>query len=252
MHYFKRGLLVALFSFILLESVSATTCGYEEKAKLNNEISNVKSNYEIKERVLDESEYVVPDAIAGTDEEEDYVATEEYIGVNILNITENMYVEVSNDYNEEVKTYYYQDSSNGNISFDWYNINTVATFTIKVYASSTTGCEGEILKTMSLKLPRYNDYSNYSVCEGLTDYYLCQRYVTFSEVDFDTFITRIDKQYDRNGSSEGEKKQDKWYFKVKDFIVDHKVAFIAGGVVLIVGVGGATFVIIKRRRRSII
>ena len=41
--------------------------GYEEKAKLNNEITNVKANYEIKERVMNKDEYTISDALIGTE-----------------------------------------------------------------------------------------------------------------------------------------------------------------------------------------
>lgn len=236
--------LIAFFSFISISK--AVNCSYQEQAKLNNEVANIKTNYEIKERILDKSEYSPPD---GADE--DYVAKTDYIVVNILNITKNTYVEVSNDYNSDVLKYNYNDTKNGNVSFDWYNINEVVKFTIKVYASSATGCEGSSLKTLYLTLPRYNDYSNYTICNSIPDYYLCQRYVTYDEISYDSFYTRVNKEVSKIEKQE-EIKNKKWYEKTWDFIKDNKWYFIGGGAVLVGAAATITVVEVKKRRRSII
>lgn len=252
MYSFKKSAIIAFSSLFLLTNVNAATCGYEEKAKLNNEITNVKANYEIKERVMNKDEYTVPDAIAGTEYEDSYVATTEYIQVNILNLTENMYVEVTNDYDNERKVYQYSDTTNGNISFDWHQIGDLVTYTIKVYASSTTSCSGTILKTITQKLPRYNEYSDYNVCDGFSKYYLCQRFVTYEPVDFETFSNKISTEIEKKIKKDEEVNGDKWYNEVIKFISDNKVWFITGGIILVVGIGSTTFIIIKNRRREII
>ena len=96
-----RKVSLFMLSFVILMSVpKAATCSYEEQAKLNNEASNVKANYEIKERILNKDEYDIPDGI----ENEEFVAKTDYIQVNILNLTKNIYVEVTNNINElEIK-----------------------------------------------------------------------------------------------------------------------------------------------------
>ena len=253
MHSFKKSAIIAFSSLFLLTNVNAATCGYEEKAKLNSEITNVKTNYEIKERVLDKSEYSVPDSLVGTEYEDTYVATTEYIQVNILNLTENMYVEVTNDYNDERVVYQYSDTTKGNISFNWERIIKLVTYTIKVYASDETGCSGTLLKTITQKLPRFNEYSDYSVCNNLPDYYLCQRFVTYEPVDFGTFSKRMTTEVEKKlQKDEEEKENEKWYNKVIKFVSDNKVWFITGGIILIIGAGTTTFIIIKKRRRDII
>ncbi len=254
MHSFRKTVIIAFSSLFLMTNVNAVTCNYEEKAILNNEVVNLKTNYEIKERTLDKSEYDVPDAIIGTEYEDSYEAVIEYLQVNFLNLTENMYVEVTNDLNDEVKVYRYSDTSDGNFSFNWENVKNLVTITFKVYASSVTGCEGFLLKTITLKLPRYNDYSLYSVCNNFSDYYLCQKFVTYEDVDYGSFMTKmrsmVEKKMEKEQEQEEKEKNKKWYEKVEDFIEDNKVPFIIGGGVLIVAAGCATYIIIKKRRRS--
>lgn len=246
-----RKIPLFMLSFLVLMSVpKAATCSYEEKAKLNNEVANVKTNYEIKERVLNKDEYDVPDGI----ENEEFIAKTDYVQVNILNLTNNLYAEVTNNINDEVKIFNYTDTKDGNISFNWNELDTIVTYTVKIYSSSNTNCEGTALKTLYVSLPRYNDYSTYEVCKEVPDYYLCQRYVTFESVGYDTFFTRVREQIAKSEQikEEENKKNNKWYKKTIDFIVEHKVPFIIGGVTLVVVAGGATFIIIKKRRRSII
>ena len=253
MNKLKKTAFIAFSSMFMLANVNAATCGYEEKAKLNNEIANVKSNYEVKERVLNKDEYFISDALLGTEYEDSYEAKTDYIQVNILNLTENMYVEITNDYNDDIVVYHYSDTQNGNISFDWNDVGTLITYTIKVYASSSTGCEGSVLKTLYQALPRYNDYSTYDICKNIPDYYLCQRYVTYEDVGFDNFIEQNSKQVEKKLEKEEKTTEnEKWYKKVQNFVKEHKVPFIIGGVVLVVAAGGTTFVIIKKRRRSVI
>ena len=252
MYNIKKYALVAFSSLILMTNIKAATCGYEEKAKLNNEIANVKANYEIKERIMDPSEYVVPDALT-EEEAANYVAKQEYFQINILNLTENITAEVTNNLNNDKLTYDYTTDNKGNISFNQMDLDELITYTIKFYASKNTGCEGSVLKTLYVKMPRYNSYSTYSFCKNIPDYYMCQKYVTYEEKDFDTFYNRvtaeINKKIDKDKSNE---ENQKWYKKVFGFIKEHKVEFIAGGAVLIIVTGGVTYIIIKKRRRSII
>lgn len=250
----KKTIFLVLAMFILILNVKGTACGYEEKAKLNNEVANVKVNYEIKERVLDKSEYSISDALLGTEYEDEYEATSEYIQANLLNLTENMYVVVSNDFDKEEKLYQYSDTDKGSISIPWLQIDEIVTFTFKVYASDTTGCDGNLLKTLTLKLPRYNDYSTYDICNNFPEYYLCQRYVTYEEVGFDVFMDKVFKEADKKQAKEKEEeeKNSKWYNKAKNYVVEHKVPFIIGGCVLVVAGGATTFIIIRKRRRGVI
>lgn len=250
-----RKIVLSVMSFMLIISnTKAAACDYEEKAQLNKEAANVKANYEIKERIMDPSEYTIPDAILGTEEEDTYVAKTDYMQINILNITKNMYVEVTNDKDSETKTYTYNDVKDGNISFDWYNIGDLIKYTIKVYASNETGCSGNTLKTLYVSLPRYNDYSTYNICTKVPEYYMCQKYVTYEDDGYSSFVTKVKKEVEKQEQKDREEQErkSKWYNKMFDFIKEHKTAFIVGGVTLVVVAGGATYIIIKKRRRSII
>ncbi len=246
----KKAIIFSML-FLFSTSVKAETCGYEEKAKLNNEAANVKVNYEIKQRQLDKNNYNPPDAIVGTEDEANWNPTVDYFQVNILNLTENIYVEVKNDQNNETIKYYYNNSQDGKIAIDWLNLENVAKFTITVKSTDASGCTDRTLKTLNLTLPRYNEYYEYSLCQSIPDYYLCQKYVTFDEVKLGYFTKKVYEEIDKKNQKEIEKNL-KWYEKAWNFIKDHKVAFITGGVIIVAAGATITVVIIRKRRRSII
>ena len=236
---------------LFMTSADAATCSYEERAKLNNELSHVEANYEILvRRELDDHP---PDEILGTPEADDYYMEEEYIQINVLNLTENMYAVITNDFDNTELTYNYSDTNNGNIAIEWDNMMDLAKYTIKIYASNNTNCTDTLLRTIYVSLPRYNDYSSYAQCDKVPDYYLCQKYVTYDKVDFVEFDEKIRAEIAKvEGEETQAEENDTWYEKVGNFISEHKMTFIIGGIVIVAVAGITTTIIVVKRRRRIL
>ena len=251
MSRFKYVLFSIITFGLSITSVSAV-CSYEERAELNNQIGNIEASYEV---IQVESEGASPpDYILGTEEEENYVSYTDALQINILNLTEDLYAIVTNDYDESQVRYNYADTNNGNITILWQNIDELATFTIEIYSSSNTNCADTLLRTIRLSLPRYNEYSNYGMCDNLPDYYLCQRYVFFEPVTFSYFSQSVLAQLEeiQNEEEEGTGEADTWYESVFNFLDEHKVPFIIGGVTLLIIAGVIVVIVVRKRRRSII
>ncbi len=233
-------------------------CNYEEQARLNREVSNVKVSYEVVTKPYEDQTYCYPpDAVDG-EEYENYQCIGEFIQINILNINENMVVNVENNTYDNNARYSYNDTDSGVLSFILRDNNgmeiayneDIVEYTIEILASSETGCEGSGLRTIYLTVPRYNIYSTVAPCNEMDDYYLCQKYVTYPEVTYEQFSETI-----ANEIAEREEKQEeelKWYQKIWEFVVEHKTAFIAGGIIIVVAGGGTAAYIIIRRRRDIV
>ena len=253
MSRFKYVLFSIITFGLSITSVSAV-CSYEERAELNNQIGNIEASYEVVEIELDPSEYDPPDTVVGTDEEDTYVQVIDALQVNILNLTEDLYAIVTNNYDESQVRYNYSDTDNGNITFLWETIDELVTFTIEIYSSSNTNCADTLLRTIRLSLPRYNEYSNYGMCDNLPDYYLCQRYVFFEPVTFSYFSQSVLAQLEeiQNEEEEGTGEADTWYESVFNFLDEHKVPFIIGGVTLLIIAGVIVVIVVRKRRRSII
>lgn len=251
MHRIKRWLFGVIMVTLFIPKVGAVSCENEKKAQYNREVSNVSVNYEIKEEVVEDA--AVPDSLLGTEYEDQYQYIQEYIQVNILNITENMYVEVTNDVNDDEVTYQYSDTTDGTLSFEWREIGTLIKYTIKVYTSEGTDCGGNLLRTLSIQLPRYNMYSEFAICNQVTDYTPCDRFVFSEDIEEGTFMKNIRKEIEKEEQKKQEEEENqKWYNKVSNFIKEHKVFFIVTGGILVVAAGTAAVVIIRKRRRSII
>lgn len=251
----KYLLLIVLLFSVFISPVSAL-CNYEEQAALNKEAANVKASYEIVTKpYADQSNCYPPEDI---DDSESYQCVGQFIQINILNISENMKLEISDDYYNVRRNYFYTDTDDGKLELLLsdknglevaYNEN-VINYTIKINASSKTGCEGSTLRTIYLTLPRYNVYSTVAPCDELTDYYLCQSYVTYDEISYDSFSQQITEELAKR--EETNEEELKWYQKVWEYIVKHKNAFIIGGVLVVVATGGTITYIVIRRRRDLI
>ena len=251
-----KYLILTLLIFVFGITPVGAICNYKEQARLNREVSNVKVSYEVVTKpYADQSLCYPPEDIENP---EDYLCKGEFIQINILNINENMIVNVENDTYDNSFRYSYEDTDSGTLSFVLTNDNNlevsynedVVEYTIEILASSETGCEGSGLRTIYLTVPRYNIYSNVAPCDEMSDYYLCQKYVTYPEVTYEQFSETIANEI---AEREGQKEEElKWYQKIWEFVVEHKTAFIAGGIIIVVAGGGTAAYIIIRRRRDIV
>lgn len=251
-----RRILFSGLVFLLSGNIvnAASRCDTTTTANLNREVVNIKANYEEKEREVTLTDDMQSDECLTTGNCTPLI--ENYFQVNILNLTENFYIEVINDVSKEKMTYTSANAVDGVVSFEWNNLLDVTTFTIKVYSSEATGCAGEAFRTLYVTLPRLNEFYDYSVCSLLPDYYLCQKYVSFDEVDFEVFSKGIDKKLaemaDNSSDKDNDGNKDKWFDNTTDFIKEHKVAFIAGGIILVAAISVVVVVIIRKRRREVI
>ena len=254
MSKFKYLILTLLIFGFGITPVGAI-CNYEEQARLNREVSNVTASYEIVQQALPENECFPPD---GSDNPEDYECLSDYMQITILNVNENMVVRVEDNTHDFERTFRYEDTNDGTISFiledeDGNEIEfnpSVVEIGIEILASDETGCEGSTLRTLYLTVPRFNLYSTYQSCSEISDYYLCQRYVTFPDVTYEQFSQSI-----ANEIAEREEEAEEplaWYERLWEFVVEHKTAFIAGGIIIVVAGGGTAAYIIIRRRRDIV
>ncbi len=243
----NKYMLFLLITFVLIASpVKAATCTVEERAQLNSEISNITASYEILTRY--EPTENVPDEILGTPEAENYQMEVDYFQINVLNLTENTYAVITNDYNDEKYVYNYEDTNNGNIALIWNNVMHIVRFTIEIHSSDNTTCEGTLLRTLTVQIPRYNQYARLAMCDSLDDYYLCQEYVTFDEISFGTFEERVRNELTDRENEENVEEEN----PIINFITEHKTAIIIGIIVVVIIAGGTVAIIKIKRRREIL
>ncbi len=245
----NTNILLAILGFLMLflsPSVQAASrCDTTKVAELNREVTNIKVNYEIAEKMYELEEVSPPDS--WYPENEGDLPTYKYFKINILNLTEDFYVEIPEISNTD-ENYTYDMATNGTLTIDFEDTSIVRVLTFKIYSSDKTGCEGELFRTVYLTLPRYNDYSEYSICKQVPDYYLCQPFVTFQDVDFATFSRYIDSQISKIDKEYIEKlKEEEQENGKKNFLKKYWYIFVVVGVL---AVGGITTAVIAKRRES--
>lgn len=198
---------------------AASLCSYKETTELNKIASNVKATYEMVEKTI---------------HFDDKDATKEVVVISIFNITEKVYVVVKNNYDIIERTYTFKDTKEGIAEFEWENLDKVTNFTIEVYTTNKTNCPYERLKTTYLITPRFNEYFNREACNENPDFYLCQKYVNFKEVDETSFLNQLENYKKGNIDDSGEKVEEPeltMIDKIINFINNYKL-YILGGIAI--------------------
>ena len=234
---------ILLIMLLFPLTVNASMCSYSEQAKLNSEVSTIKVIYEPKTGTLDPSEYVCPGGMP-----DDCTVEYNYFTISLLNLSPNFYVKVKNTVNKNIYTLYYEDVKDGVVSFDAEDISEVTTYTFTAYTTANTGCSGEKFRSFYLTTPRYNSYSNYDACKANPEFYLCEKYVTFTDIDYYEFEEKMDA-YQEDKKQDDIKQNRNFFLKVLDFIKEYKWFFltaIAGALVITI----VTVIIVKKQRKK--
>lgn len=235
----KTLMLMLICSFLLMHVQAADKCDYSDKYKLQNKASNVSMKYEIKEKEI----------MPATEE---YGAVKQkYFEITIFNITDEFYATLRNDVTNKDEIITNSMFKDGIYTFIWEGIDEVTNFTLKVSASSNTNCEGELFKTVTLQTPRRNEYSTKGVCDSLSEFYLCQPFVTYKSVNEDEFTEQVLKYKDGLIDKDGNVEENKTLIdKVFDFLNKYKWVML-GCVVIIIGAGGTYYYVRTKKQRDL-
>lgn len=227
-------------------------CDATETNKLSSLANNVKVSQEI---IQKEFELGVgdnpPDGL--TEEEiKDYKMKVDYFKIYISNITEEIYVVVTNNNTKQTKTFNYKDTQNGTAFFEEEVGSEIVNYTIEVHASGKTNCNSKKLRTFYLTTPMYNIFSESSLCEGIKEFYLCHEYLSV-KTTFDKFEELTNQYRDGKLKADGSiKDDDKKDNGIIGFIKEHKGTVIVATLAVITIGGLVTVIIVKKQRSRIV
>ena len=243
-----RVLIFTLMLFMIGGKYVYAACDATEMNTLNSLAANVGKSYEVIEREVssEEANATPPDGLT-IEEYENYVFVRKFFRIYITNITEELYVVVTNENTGEEKTFNYADTDNGSVYFDirfsgWH-----------IYSSDITNCRDQRLYTQYLTTPMYNLNSESGLCEGIEDFYLCHEYLSV-DVDFTNFMEKTEEY--RASHTNGEVEED---IPVEEnesgflaFVQEHWLIVLGISVAVLAAGGLITFVVIKKRRSRIV
>lgn len=245
----KKRLMGAVLGLALLcvpnIVIAASSCSYSEQAELNEIAANVKTNYESTE--ISSGTAIDPDAVFPIEEEIKAPA----LKINIMNITNDVNVVVTNNINDTELSFSSANTSNGVASFILEDVTASVSYTIDIY-SNKQACPGELIRKLYIVTPIYNAYSEMAVCDENPDFYYCQEYLTTDAVTYEVF-TRNLEEYLSKEKKEEIKKEDKTFIdKLKDFYNNHNVIINTFGVIAVIGGGTAIVITVKKRRSRVL
>lgn len=90
---------------------------------------------------------------------------ESKVEILVYGLTEDMYLLVSEDYDDESVTYNYSDTDEGKITITSKSISSKINYTFKVYSTDKT-CSTSAIKAFNVTTPRYNFVSDMSTARN--------------------------------------------------------------------------------------
>ena len=100
------------------------------------------------------------------------------------------------------RSYYYSDTNNGELILSGYSSGQTISYTI-YYPDKM--CVEAVLGVKYVNLPTYNPYYTNNICDGLTNYSLCQKWVKHGLTE-DEFVKKVN-EYKESLIIEEEKKE---------------------------------------------
>lgn len=220
----KKLLLIMIL--LVPNLVLAATCPAADKADLLTQSNTLKVNYE---------EIIREENIGGED------IKFYLLQINFLNLTSDMYVEVTNNVNSDKFFITSADLVDYVYNFEHQDLSEIYTYIFSVYGSSDTNCEDELLSVQRLTVPMYNKYSSLERCIGYSEESVCQTFTTTSGLTQAYVLEKLNNLTEE-AATEIEKQEEK--LNLENFNFNY---LIIGGICVI---AFAIIVVVVKKRRS--
>lgn len=250
-----NSVITIILLLVFTINVNAAECSYEEQVKLNDIAATLKATYEEIDYETGEMSYYVDPETGIIDTDRLEKETTKGFKVSLLNITDQIQVEVTNETTGETNTYNASNTDNGTVILTARPADMIYNYKFVIRARGGD-CTGTELRIMNLVVPKYNEYSDTSACTDYPNYQYCQKYLTTDlDIDFLTFYSGLDKYKETNPIKEETKTEETKLSlseRIKEFINKNKtVLIIIGSVVVIAGVATTAIIVVRRRSRLI-
>ena len=158
-------LIIITFMLSLMNNVYAEDCDSTDIKRLRVLANDVDISYEYNDDIYDNDGFKIYDTYK----------------IVVSNLSDELYV-IESKTNLDLRSYSVVD---GSITIDrLYSGNK----SFKIYSKN---CSNKLLKTYSIKLPKFNNYSTDPNCEGHEDIEVCQKFYDSSNIDYYEFMEMI-------------------------------------------------------------
>ena len=226
------------------ESSSVDLCSIETKSKLRMEAANVSVNYQAIDVPFQNDENIPIDSQG---------AVEYYFDIKIFNLNSklNVYVKNANNKNSEgVQVTYKNIGEDGAAHVRKRVGEELINLIFEIRASREVGeCSREVLRTVKMTLPKYNNLAEREICNEVPEFYMCQKYITFNvkPENFSKEVTEYKEKLEKqqNESDSGDEDNNTLTDQAADVISNNKYLIV--GVIVVAGIAITIFVLKKKK-----
>ncbi len=221
----KRVLTILILASIILINEIHAECDDKTKLEINTAASNVTVNLKMIKKVIDLEGNVHPEI----DEQMAFITGSGYtramyVYLNAANINDKIYLRITSkddNIDEVVDT---SNSLDGSWEYQVPDVSEIRNYEIKIY-SNVDSCANEELRTINIKSPMYNLYSESRLCEN-SDAYYCQEYIT-TPIDMDV----VDLMWEKEETSKNKEEQNNAETNNKNIVF-----YIGTGIVIVLAI----------------
>lgn len=216
----KRNILTIIIVLIILLfkiDVNAASCTSTEKSNLKQLARQIE---------------IVPVLNAEENEWNEY-----YYEINILNWNKDFYII------DSLGNKFYKNDNTDEEVYGLYQPGTVGTF--NVYARRGTTCAFEHLATFRVSFPNYNHYYKSPLCEGIEDFYLCQRNYGGKIESYEWFEKKVNEYKQSLRNEEPEEEELTLLEKIQKYITENPIVIL-----VVVVVFGLIIVIFVKKAQN--
>lgn len=124
------------------------------------------------------------------------------------------------------------------------NLKDGSNYSFKVYAKSGD-CSYRLFNTLYVTTPKFNKYYNDPVCNGVSDYSLCQKWVEIGNISYEEFKASVEeyKNPKKEVIESEENDNNNWLYIIGDFWSKYYL-YILGGIIIVF----VPIIIIRRKK----
>ena len=210
----KNLIKISLLVMLLVPLKVSGACTVDDKMRYSSLATNITTSYEYKEQNGNVS-----------------------FDITIHNVHNDLVVVDNNNKR-------YESSNNGLNNFTINNLKDGYNYSFKVYAKSGD-CSYRLFNTLYVTTPKFNKYYNDPICEGASDYLLCQKWTEIGNMTYEEFKANVDeyKNPKKEIIEDEENNRNNWLYMIGDFWSKYYLYILGGMIIVLV----PAIIIIKKR-----
>lgn len=211
----KNLIRISLLVMLIIPLKVRGACTVEDKMRYSSLASNITTSYEYKENNGNVS-----------------------FDITIHNVHKDLVVVDTLNNNR------YESNNNDLNNFTVANLKDGYNYSFNVYAKNGD-CSYRLFNTLYVTTPKYNKYYSDPVCNGASDYLLCQKWTEIGNLSYEEFKASVEEYKNPKVDliEDEQKNKNNWLYIIGDFWAKYYLYILGGIIIVLIPV----IIIIKKR-----